>query len=154
MCVNEVIPLKKFRFRLQKYMNLKRQQESIKRLNLTRARSRYIRENESLAEIREELVAAFNRTREARRGSIDLQLISLSEQYIRLQKELQRLQTIVVAEAKAALERRRQELQHVRKEKKLLERLHDHRWAAYCQDVQREEQKVLDEIGTIRFLRT
>jgi|GEM_PF-5660063 len=103
--------------------------------------------------IQKELRNALARMREARQGGLDLDLITMGEQYLRVKKELQAQQAVVLEEARAELLQRQQEFVNVQKDRKLLERFYDRLWSAYYQEFLREEQKNLDEVGLVRFLR-
>ncbi len=145
--------MKRFRFRLQKYLNLKQQEESMRRINLAQAQQLYQKQEDVMRSIQKELGNALARMREARQGGLDLDLITMGEYYLRVQKEQQVLQAAVLEEARAELLRRQQEFVNVQKDRKLLERFYDRRWSAYYREFLREEQKNLDEVGLIRFFR-
>ncbi|NPV28205.1 MAG: hypothetical protein HPY58_00845 [Firmicutes bacterium] len=145
--------MRRFRFRFQNFLNLKAQQEEIARLKLGRAQAEYQREAEILAGIQNELKELLERNREARRGLIELELLTLGEGYTQFQKEKKEQQALVVAEARCKLLQQQQEFLDLRKEKRILERLRERLWASYYEDFLREEQKHLDEAGTIRFLK-
>ncbi len=148
-----VVSLKRFRFRLQKYLNLKQQEESIRLINLARARQYYQKQEDTMRSVQKELENALVQMREARQGGLDLDLITMGERYLQVRKEEQARQAAVLEEARAQVLLRQQELVRAQKERKLLERLYERLWSAYYREFLREEQKNLDEVGLIRFFR-
>lgn len=125
----------------------------MRRINLARAQQLYQKQEDVMRSIQKELGNALARMREARQGGLDLDLITMSEYYLRVQKEQQVRQAAVLEEARAELLRRQQEFVNVQKDRKLLERFYDRLWSAYYREFLREEQKNLDEVGLIRFFR-
>jgi len=146
--------LKQFRFRLQNYLNLKEQQEKIYRLKLARAQAEYQREAETLVKIQDNLKELLKRNREARRGPIQIELIALGERYLQFQSEQKERQALAAAETRKKLLQLQEEFLDHCKEKKSLERLRERVWSSYYEEYLREEQKYLDEIGSICFLKT
>ncbi|MDH7576763.1 MAG: flagellar export protein FliJ [Bacillota bacterium] len=146
--------MKRFRFRFQNYLNLKEQQENINLLKLARVQAEYQKEVEMLVKIQNDFRESLKFSRNARCGPIQIDLISLGTQYTQFQKEREEQQSLVVAEARNKVLLQQQEFLDVHREKKSLERLQERVWSSYWEALLREEQKYLDEIGTIRFLRT
>ncbi len=149
--------MKKFSFRLEKYLNLKRQQEDIQRLVLSNAQAAYDEERRKLALILQRIEALLDYSKTLRRAPLirlNIELLLLADAYhaaLTTQKEAQAAAT-EDALVKVAAERER--YLALQKDRKLLERLREKLWQGYYQDYLREEQKTLDEIGTSSFSRT
>lgn len=145
--------MKRFRFRLQKYLDLKRQEEGLQRIFLAEAQRSYQTQLEILGVIQRRLHSALEQMKQALEGEVDPTAVCLLERFLEYQKEQESRQKAAVEEAKAELEKRQLEFIRIQKERKLLERLYSRRWQAYYQDYLREEQKSIDEAGLFSFLR-
>lgn len=146
--------MKRFRFRLQKYLNLKQQEEGIRRIYLAEAQQYYHKQEEIMRSIQKELKKTLAQKREfLQEGRIDRDLIEMAECYLEYQKEQQNRQETILEEARVELIKQQLELLNAQKERKLSERLYNRRWTDYYQEFLREEQKSLDEIGIICFFR-
>ncbi|MDN5366515.1 MAG: flagellar protein FliJ [Thermacetogenium sp.] len=145
--------MKRFRFRLQKYLNLKVQQERLARLEVARARAAYMLEVNRLQEIEEKTGELLAQGREALRGSILPELLVLCSSCLQVQERLACEQQAAVERAKDQLREEQGALLRVRQDRRLLERLRMRRWEAYYAEFLRSEQKTLDEIGSILFTR-
>ena len=150
-------PVKKFNFRLEKYLNLKRQQEDIQRLVLSNAQAVYDEERRKLALIHQKIEALldYSKTlRQAPLNRLNIELLLLADTYhaaLTIQKEAQ---AMAVEDALVKLAAEREKYLALQKDRKLLERLREKLWQGYYQDYLKEEQKTLDEIGTSSFSRT
>ncbi len=145
--------MKKFYFRLDKYHNLKQQEEKAARLQLFRAHSAYQQEVAKLAELQEKTLKLLSQNRKLLTGPIQQELLSSYIGYLSVQKCLEKKQAAAVHEAEEKMKREQQLYLEVRKASKLLERLYHRQWTAYYQEYLHEEQKVLDEIGLINHSR-
>ncbi|HHV35319.1 MAG TPA: flagellar export protein FliJ [Syntrophomonadaceae bacterium] len=145
--------MKKFYFRLDKYRNLKLQEEKVARLELARARRAFQEESGRLAALEKKTGQLLAANRKLLEGQIQRELLSVCKGYLRLQRCSLEEQAAAAIQAEEKMKRERQAYLEVRKDSKLLERLYQRQWEVYYQDLLREEQKVLDEIGLISYSR-
>ncbi|MGB9791391.1 MAG: flagellar export protein FliJ [Thermacetogeniaceae bacterium] len=145
--------MKRFRFRLQKYLDLKRQEEGLQRIYLAEAQQSYQKQLEIMESIRRKFHSALEQMRQSLIGEVDPIFIGIIGCFLEYQKAQEIQQEAVLKEARAELERRQLEVLKVQKERKLLERLYTRRWQAYYQEFLREEQRNIDEVGLISFFR-
>lgn len=146
--------MKRFRFRLQKYLDLKEQEEMLARLELIRARTAYRLEVSKLEAIQAKTGELLAQSRELLCGSIRPELLNLISGCLQVQEKLTVEQASAVARAEENLNREQQSFLRARQGRKLLDRLRQYRWAAYYAESLREEQRNLDEIGAILFTRS
>lgn len=145
--------LKRFRFRLQKCLDLKRQEENLQRIYLAEAQQLYQRQLEILGVIQRRFGSALAQMKQSLTGEVDPIIIGILERFLEHQREQEAHQKAVLEEAKAELEKRQLELLRIQKERKLLERIYNKKWQAYYREFLREEQKSIDEVGLFSFLR-
>jgi flagellar FliJ protein len=145
--------MKSFQFRLQKYLDLKRQEEKMCRLLLAEAQAAYDRELERLKQVGERIAALTGYGRQMRSQRLEVGQLVLLETFLTTLAEERERQAGMVAAALERLDETRESYLAVQRERKLLERVRDSRWHNYYQELLSEEQKELDEIGTIGFHR-
>lgn len=92
--------MKKFSFRLEKYLNLKSQLENLQRINLASARAIYRKEEEMLLKIEEHLRQIYERTKKTRYGAVNQELLFYYDQYFSIQTERKAQQDLIVLQAR------------------------------------------------------
>jgi flagellar FliJ protein len=143
--------MKRFRFRLQKSLDLKQQQEEMQRLMVADAQAVYEEELRKLEAIDGEIADLIRYGAALRQRPLDIELLLAAESYHSFLSG-QRVSQAAVAES--ALERltdEREKLLVFQKDRKLLQRLREKRWQGYYHDFLQEEQKNHDEAGILRF---
>lgn len=145
--------MRKFHFRLDKYQNLKVQEEKAARLELARARRTFQEETGKLAALQKKTSELLAVNRKLLKGQIQRELLDVCNGYLRVQRCSQIEQAAAALQAEEKMKRKQEVYLEVRKASKLLERLYRRQWTAYCQEFLREEQKMLDEIGLISYSR-
>lgn len=146
--------MKRFNFRLEKYLHLKRQQENIQRLVLSNSQAVYDEETRKLALIHQKIEGLLDYGKTLRQTPLNrfhIELLLLADTYhaaLTIQKDAQ---AMLVEDALAKLTAEREKYLALQKDRKLLERLREKLWQRYYQDYLKEEQKTLDEIGTKNF---
>jgi flagellar FliJ protein len=143
--------MKHFNFRLQKYMNLKKQQEDVQRLVLFNARRAYDEERMKLAAIDRRIGDLLDYSATLRQERPDVDKLVFAESYHAFLVERKEMQALLVEDALMRLTAERERYLVLQKDRKLLERLREKAWQRFCQDYLSEEQKGLDEIGTSRY---
>ncbi len=141
--------MKRFRFRLQKSLNLKQQQEDLQRLLVVNAQAAYDEERRKLEAIDREILSLLAYGAALRQKPLDIELLLAAESYYSFLANQRESQAAVVESSLEALIGEREKLLAFQKDRKLLQLLREKRWLGYYQDYLQEEQKILDEVGTI-----
>lgn len=142
--------MKRFRFRLERLLELREHREHDALLRLAEATGHCVRLNRGLRELAERRLEAFDSPFTAGR-EVDLGLFTYRERYLAwLEARKRRL-----SEELAAREKTRREVQakylEASKERKVLTKLKERRAAEHRLESRREELKAQDEITTSRF---
>jgi len=145
--------MNRFNFRLQKYLNLKRQDEGIQRLILFNAQAAYDAEKSLLALIDKKIEALLEYNTTLRQNQLNIDLLLFAESYHLVLSQQKEIQAVSVEDALGRVAAERDKYLALQKDRKLLERLREKLWQQFYQDSLREEQKALDEIGTLSFSR-
>lgn len=146
--------MKRFHFRLQKYLQLKEQKEQLARLELAKARALHLCEMRKLEALQEKANELLVQNRGLLQGTLQPELVALGRGCLKVQEMLAVEQVEAVLQAEERLSQEKQSFIQARKDRKLLERLRQRCWDLYKLESLREEQKKLDEIGTILFCRS
>jgi flagellar FliJ protein len=142
--------MKRFNFRLQKYLSLKRQQEDIQRLILSNAQTAYDAEQRALELIEERIKALLEYNTTLRQRQLNIELLLFAESYHIVLSQQKESQAVSVENALSRVAAEREKYLTLQKDRKLLERLREKLWQQFYQDSLSDEQKALDEIGTSR----
>ncbi|HVZ81907.1 MAG TPA: flagellar export protein FliJ [bacterium] len=144
----------RFRFRLEQVLNLRKQLEEQKVRELAQAQGRLLEIEEELRGHEQEegaFLGSYGRFEEAGTFSSD-QVMAFSEYrdwLSRRKKEMERREREWAQE----VERRRQTAMRASRGRRLLENLKEKRAKQHAQEVLGEEQRFLDEIASIAFVR-
>ncbi len=141
---------KAFKFRLEPLLELRRLREGIARRELAEAKRAVMEQNDRLLAILGEEDEGKTALRSMKQRELDVVQLRLHEGYLaslgrKLRREFEELQHRV----KRELEKRRAVLEAA-KGVKVLERLRERRRRAYLYEIDREEQKFLDEVAQNR----
>jgi len=145
---------KRFVFRLQAVLNHRQRIEEIKRRGFIQANLRRLQEKKRLDYFyRAKDLGLESLHRLERPGVIDLDQVRFYYDYqfglgCNIERQSRRLK-----EAAEAVERAKQELIQASKDKKVLENLKEKHFHEYLLDLDRQEQKFLDDIATGRYAR-
>lgn len=135
---------KKFQFRLEKVLDLRRDEAEEARLHLgeaERARLRKEQETQELQQYHESLVA------QSRQGKTSVQLLESQWYHIRAvrsQITILERECLQLAEIEEA---RRRELAEAMKKQRVLEKLKDNKRHEYDREIEREERNFMDDIA-------
>ncbi len=144
--------MRRFRFRLQRVLELKESLENQKRDEIAML---YALLNEKEREIKEgklEVNSAYNDMRSELEGNIDVSRASLWVNYIdRLWERIHMLED-EREKLNSEIEERRKELFELMKERKTLEKLKERQYREYAREADRQERLNVDEMATIRFV--
>jgi len=134
-----------FRFRLERFLEIRRAKEDVAQRELARAALAVREETLRLTALLAEEEECRRASRDLRRGPLDLAALRLGEDYRsamdrRVRDSRERLLELGRAEAGKRLA-----LVEAMKAVKVLERLRERKLAEWTRSVEREERKVLDE---------
>jgi flagellar FliJ protein len=143
--------MKRFAFRAQAALDLRRRQEDDARRELAAAEARAREAAASLAHAIDSLNEVLQRggEQEARGGDVAARIwyrnwiVGQRQRIARCRQVLLERQAAVAEAARCA--------QLARRKVRTLERFRERAWRHYLREESREEQKALDELGTVRF---
>jgi flagellar FliJ protein len=145
---------KRFQFRLEQVLNLRRQVEEVRVRELSQAQGQLLRVEESIrahAESEKEFLGTYGDFE--KKGGFDSDQVMAYCEYkewlLRQEKEYRRREREWAKE----VEKRRLEAVKASRERRLLENLKERQIRAHGQEVLGEEQRFLDEISSIAFVR-
>lgn len=145
---------KRFQFRLGQVLNLRKQEEELRIRELSRAKGELLRIEEALKEHAREEEAFLGRYGDFEKtGTFNSDEAMVYCQYkdwlLRRENEYRRREQEWMNE----VERRRQAVVKASRERRLLEKLREKQLRTHAQEVLGEEQRFLDEISSIAFVR-
>ncbi len=145
---------KKFQFRLEQVLNLRKQIEEVRVRELAQAQGQLLRIEESIkAHAVEELNFLKNYGDFEKNGEFNVDEVmtycDFKEWLLRQEKEYRRREREWII----AVEQRRQEVVRASRARRLLENLKEKQLKIYSQEVLGEEKRFLDEISSIAFVR-
>jgi len=146
--------MKKFQFKLEPALRHRKHLEDIKKKEL----AEIFRELREAQDFLRSLEEDFKKTqgnieREESIKIIDIEKILLYESYLIYVKRLVEQTRIKIGEIEKKLDKKRLEFIKASKAKKVLERLKEKRYFEYMKDMETLEQKFIDEMGIIKFIR-
>jgi len=144
---------KRFVFRLEKVLDLRKQKEQEMMRELALAKESLAREERILEELRDRLAASRRELLAKQRGCLDPNEIINYLRYLDQLREFIELQTLRVLEAERIVEETRELLLQATKEKKIVEKLKENQLKKYKEELMRAEMNFLDEVGTLRYTR-
>jgi flagellar FliJ protein len=145
---------KRFQFRLEQVLNLRKQVEEIKIRELAVAKKHLLDvENALNAHVgkQEEFLEAYGELEKSGLFTADqvMTYCEYKESLLKEEKEFRKRQDEWMIE----VERRRREAVKVSRERQLLDNLKDKKKRVHTQEVENEERKFLDEVSSIAFVR-
>ncbi len=139
--------MRRFRFRLEKFLDLRRWKEREREIALAKVLGEVLLLEKRIAEIAEEIAASlFGEFR--REGRIDVEAMSRRELYAqRLSRERENKRQALVVKNRE-LEQARARYLEASKERKVLDKLRERREAEYYEHAIDEEFKEIDDLNT------
>ena len=139
--------MKRFRFKLQRVLDIKRIREEQRQLEVALAERRRAEAVEEVASLRRSLAQCERQLRSFSGASIPVERLALlSESAARLRQEIKQSETRVAAAVQGLGLAKAAHLEAV-KERKSMERLRERRLAAFREELARAEQKEMDEMA-------
>lgn len=143
--------MKKFKFDLQPLLgHRKRKEDGLKR-ELADVRRQLAKETKLLNKLHTELGFYQEELKGKQKKKFNPDEITVYHKYFnRMQKVIEN-QNIIVEEFIKEVEKKREELMNASKEKKAIENLKDKKHSSYIKLARNEEQKIIDEVATMRY---
>jgi flagellar FliJ protein len=145
--------LKSFVFKLQTALNVKFKEEDIHKEKLHTATDVYISNLNLLDNLKNRLFEIQDILREKQLNTINVIEIKRVHDFIPVIRERIHSQDKVTEESRVKMEQIRAELVEIRKKRKILEKIRSRHYQAYMVEFLREEQKLIDEMATVGFVR-
>ena len=143
---------KKFDFKLQGVLDLIKMKEDLLGQDLAKLLRELLAENNKLEIFNSDYNGTRVRLEEELTENLDLKKISFFNDYLRFLVGEIKNKKKMVSLMEEVIAIKRKELEKVMKDKNVMDKLKGRKLTEYNSDVLRQEQKVIDEIGTQRFI--
>ena len=145
---------KRFRFRLEAVLELRRQERDAQRRRVAEAAAVVTEAQTRIARLQAEYESSRKASRETQAiGSVDLTWLSRQELHRNWLRRSMDIRSAELISRRADLESRQAELATASGRLKVVEKLRERRWTQHRRDVNREEQLANDEAGVLLYLR-
>ena len=143
---------KKFDFKLQGVLDLIKMKEDLLGQDLAKLLREIMAEKNKLEIFNSDYNGTRVRLEEELTENLDLKKISFFNDYLRFLVGEIKNKKKMVSLMEEVIAIKRKELEKVMKDKNVMDKLKDKKLIEYKSDVLKQEQKVIDEIGTQRFI--
>ncbi len=140
--------MRRFEFSLQKVLDYRQRREEQAIRAFAEAQAQLMHEQAVLHKLLIEREECLRRSH--RRQHLAVDLLDVEQTYLSALEERIELQRERVAEAERVVEEKREALIEAQRERKALERLREKHYEQWRQEMLRAEQKVLDDLATVR----
>lgn len=145
---------KKFQYRLQSILEIKKKKEEEEKEKLARLFRKLAEAELRLEELKnEEALTKEELKKEQKKERIDIGKIKMQHGYLKKMEDLIVSQNIYIKEIEKDIERQREELIRATQEKKVYEKLKEKHHEAFIEEVETEERKFIDELATMQHHR-
>lgn len=144
----------KFVYRMQNILDLKQKIEEQEKANFGMATARFNEEQNKLRDLMIRQAGYERRLKELSVGDIDIKEIKTCKSAITSMKVALRDQMFEVSKAQKAMENARKRLNTVMMERKMHEKLREHAFEEFLDDIDREESKITDELVSYSYFNT
>lgn len=141
----------KFAYRMQNILNIKLKMESQAKTAYAQANAKLMEEQKKLQDVLLRKAGYENRARELVNGSIHVADIRENKRAIDYMKSVLRQQLLAVQVAEKNVEAARQRLSNVMIERKTHEKLREHAFEQFKQELAHEESKEIDELVSYTY---
>lgn len=141
----------KFVYRMQNILDLKQKLEEQEKANFGMATARFNEEQRKLRELMIRQADYERQLKELSVGSININEIKTCKNAIRSMKVALRDQMIELSKAQKAMENARKKLNQVMMERKMHEKLREHAFEEFLDEVDYEEGKITDELVSYSY---
>jgi len=143
--------MKKFAFALENVLKYRRQLETVRRRAFSKAAEVFREREEQLRALAAELTEYRNRLARMGTGKISVRQLALYRSYMTYVESQIEQAVVWLQEAGRDLEARRQQLVTASKDRRVLDKVKEHKKADYDYEANRQETKDLDEVGATRY---
>ncbi len=141
----------KFVYRMQNILELKQKIEEQEKANFGMATARFNEEQQKLRDLMIKQAGYERRLKELSIGEINIKEIKTCKSAITSMKVALRDQMIEVSKAKKAMEAARNRLNTVMMERKMHEKLREHAFEDFLDELDHEESKITDELVSYTY---
>ena len=141
----------KFVYRMQNILELKQKIEEQEKANFGMAQARFNEEQQKLRELMIKQAGYENRLKELSVGAIDIKEIKTCKNAITSMKVALRDQMIALSKAQKAMDVARKKLNEVMMERKMHEKLREHAFEEFLDEIDYEEGKITDELVSYSY---
>lgn len=148
------MPPKKFRFRLEKMLEMKRKKEEEEQNKLAALRHEKAKEIQLKAQREQELVNVHEELKTKRlTGQLNINELRWFPQHIKNLEAKIKTHELRIIELDIKIEEQTQAVAKAMMERKAYEKLKENAKAAFEAEIEAEEARLLDELATIKFAR-
>ncbi|MBR1623522.1 MAG: flagellar export protein FliJ [Pseudobutyrivibrio sp.] len=144
----------KFVYRMQNILDLKQKIEEQEKANFGMATARFNEEQQKLRDLMIKQAGYERRLKELSVGAIDIKEIKTCKHAISSMKVALRDQMIEVSKAQKAMDLARKKLNEVMMERKMHEKLREHAFEEFLDEIDYEEGKITDELVSYSYFNT
>ncbi len=144
----------KFVYRMQNILELKQKIEEQEKANFGMATARFNEEQRKLRELMIKQAGYEKQLRDLSVGEINIKEIKTCKNAITSVKVALREQMIELSKAQKAMENARKRLNDVIMERKMHEKLREHAFEEFLDEIDREESKITDELVSYSYFNT
>ncbi len=145
--------MKKFRFRLDAILKLRKQQEDEKKRIAGEILAEINKQQNEALRMGREIEQSRRELKDILVGQVDLHKIANHQRFVNDMQMAIHKRVVKVAELQVKLNEARKELAEASKRYKIIEKLREKRERRYLQEANRKEMQQQDEIGTNSFVR-
>ena len=141
----------KFVYRMQNILELKEKLEEQEKANFGMAVAKFNEEQQKLKDLMLKQASYEKRLKDLSLGNIDIKEIKTCKNAIRSMKVAIRSQMIELSKAQKAMELARKKLNDVMMERKMHEKLREHAFEEFLDEIDYEEGKITDELVSYSY---
>lgn len=141
----------KFRYRMQNILDIKKKLESQAEIAYSAANAAYMEEQQKLQILLVRRAGYEKKLKTLLEGTLDVQKVNNARSDVNTMKTLVRRQMMEVHKAELALEKARQELSQIMKERKTQEKLRERAFDDFKREIAAYEVKEIDELVSYTF---
>lgn len=144
--------MKKFKFNLQKLLEIREKKEELQKVNLAKASGEYQLELNKVESIKNN-VKIYKDLLIKKDGKLSIDNLRMLD-YISTNAEraIKNLEP-VIEEKKKKMEKEIEKYNQLRREKKVVELIKEKKYNQYLEEAEKEEQKIIDEIGKNTYIK-
>lgn len=144
----------KFQYRMQSILDIKYKLEEQAKQEFSAAQSRYQEETERLETLRKRKEAYLSEMRTYAENRLNVLELERCNQAVAIMQEKIKAQKEAVFRAMAEVDKARQKLNQCMQERKTHEKLREHQFEEFLQELNAEERKEIDELVSYRYSRS